>query len=217
MADARNQNQNNPQATQQAGPAQPGTMSRSGPSSPTRPDTPRAMEPRRVGELGQERDWSPFSFMQRFMQDMDRIFEEFPFHRTRGAMMPRYDTAATRGIWSPQIDVFERGDRLVVHADLAGLRQDDIRVTTDEGTLTISGERRHEHEHEAGGVYRCERSYGSFHRSIALPEGVDPESIQANFNNGVLEVTMPMPKPRKPMGRNIPVGDKPGGDGGIKH
>jgi len=178
------------------------------------------MEKSRMGEMGHETTSTPFSFMQRLMQDMDRLFEDFPFHRTRTTTMmtPRYgETAGAPGIWAPPVDVFERGDKLVVHADLAGLRPDDVRVTTDDGMLTIAGERRHEHEHEQGGVYRCERSYGSFHRGIQLPEGVAPETIKANFDNGLLEVTMPMPKARTPVGRTIPIGTKPGGDGGVQH
>jgi HSP20 family protein len=72
-------------------------------------------------------------------------------------------------MWAPQVDIFKRGNELVVHADLAGLKQEDVRVNVDRGVLTISGERRHEHEHDKGGVYQCERSYGAFQRALTLP------------------------------------------------
>jgi HSP20 family protein len=80
-----------------------------------------------------------------------------------------------------------------------------VKVTLHEGVLTIEGERNDEHQQERGGVFRRERNYGRFRRQIALPEGVDPESIKASFENGVLEVTMPLPKQSTERGRSIPI------------
>jgi HSP20 family protein len=200
MAETRNTpSQQSQQPQQQSAPQQEPPETKS-----------RKIEPyRSQGELARTQSYaSPFSFMQRFMSDMDRLFSGFGFGPS---MLSR--EAST---WAPQIDVFERGDQLVVHADLPGLREEDVKVNLDEGMLTISGERTNTHENDEGGVYQRERSYGSFYRSIALPEGVDPESVRASFDNGVLEVTMPTPKPQPSKGRSIPIGPKRSSTG-LKH
>jgi len=93
--------------------------------------------------------------------------------------------------WTPQIETFQRGEDLVVRADLPGLRPEEVTVEVTDDTLTIHGERRRECEESGAGYYRSERSYGSFHRRIGLPHGVDPAHIKAQFKDGVLEVTMP--------------------------
>jgi len=207
MADQRTQNQ--PQAPMQS---QPQNQPREG-----------AMEARRSNERTSEMERgstgstmsSPFSFMRRFMSEMDRLFDDFG-HGPMSRQLRPFGESFGGSSWAPQMDVFERGGQLIVHADLPGTRQEDVRVTVEDGVLTISGERSHTHEHENGGVYQCERSYGRFQRSMALPEGVDPNSVQANFENGVLEVTMPMPKQQQTRGRQIPVGAKTGTTG-VKH
>jgi HSP20 family protein len=149
---------------------------------------------------------SPFAFMQRFMSDMDSLFGDFGFGRS--GLSSRGSTGGAN-LWLPQIDVTTRDGQLLVHADLPGLKQEDVKVSVHDGLLSIAGERTDKHEDNREGVYRRERSYGSFSRQIALPEGVDPESIKASFENGVLEVTMPMPKEKAPQGRSIPVQAKP--------
>ena len=145
--------------------------------------------------------------MGRLMNEMDRMFEDFGMGSTFGGVLrPRHPATAQRRMWAPQVDVFEREGTLVVHADLPGTRQEDVNVRIDDGVLIVSGERTHEHSHEKGGVYQCERSYGTFQRQIPLPEGVAPESVSASFDNGVLEVTMPMPTQRaQASGRTIPI------------
>jgi HSP20 family protein len=149
---------------------------------------------------------SPFAFMQRFMSDMDSLFGDFGFGRS--GLSSRGSTGGAN-LWLPQIDVTTRDGQLLVHADLPGLKQEDVKVSVHDGLLSIAGERTDKHEDNREGVYRRERSYGSFSRQIALPEGVDPESIKASFENGVLEVTMPMPKEKAPQGRSIPIQAKP--------
>ena len=93
----------------------------------------------------------------------------------------------------------------MVHVDLPGLRQEDIHVNVEKGLLSISGERNDEHQSNERGVYRRERSYGSFRRNIALPDNVDPAGIKANFQNGVLEISVALPKEDRPQSRSIPV------------
>jgi HSP20 family protein len=147
---------------------------------------------------------TPFGMMRRMMDDMDRLFENFGFARSPAlstwstfddfdnlSRLPATRQGAT--LWSPPIEVFERGNDLVVRADLPGLSKDDVNVDIDNGVLAISGERRSEHEEEHQGYFRSERSYGSFSRNIPLPEGVNDDQVKASFKDGVLEVTMPKP------------------------
>lgn len=140
---------------------------------------------------------SPFSLMRRMMSDFDRMFEELGM----GGMLPRAGEepgeALERGaLWSPQVDVFEREGNLVVRADLPGLTKDDIRVEVRDDALVIEGERRREHTEEGAGFYRAERSHGSFRRAIPLPEGASAEKADARFENGVLEISLPLPEER---------------------
>ena len=95
--------------------------------------------------------------------------------------------------------MFERGNNLVVRADLPGLSREDLDVEVDDDALIIRGERRNELEDDQEGYYRSERSYGSFYRAIPLPENIDPTSCQATFKEGVLEVTFP--KPQRPVAK----------------
>ncbi len=141
---------------------------------------------------------SPFSLMRRMMDDFDRMFEDAGFGM--GGLMQRGERggeALSRGgLWTPEIDVLEREGHLVVRADLPGLSKDDLHVEVKDDALVIEGERRREQKEEGAGFYRSERSYGSFRRAIPLPEGVDPEQADARFENGVLEVSLPLPKGR---------------------
>jgi HSP20 family protein len=149
---------------------------------------------------------SPLSLMRRMMGDMDRLFGAFG----NSSILPSLDEQVERSFWAPQIDVFERDNELVVHADLPGLRQEDLRVNVDQGVLTISGQRTQERsdQQQQGGMRYSERSFGSFQRSIALPEGTDMGQIRASFDNGVLEVTAPIPEQARSKGRDIPIGPK---------
>ena len=147
------------------------------------------------------------SLMQRMAEDLDHLFEQFGVGSglgpgrsaglTTGGGRGSGQPSLLRGIqnvWSPQVEVFRRGDDLVVRADLPGLNRNDVQVDLDNDVLTISGERRQENEENREGFYRSERSYGQFYRAIPLPENVDQSKVKASFNDGVLEVTVPMPK-----------------------
>jgi HSP20 family protein len=137
---------------------------------------------------------SPFRMMRRMMEDMDRLFGDFGFGNDLFPMMER----GGMGIWSPQVELFEREGDLVIRADLPGMKQDDIRVEVRGNQLMLEGERKSEQEDEQGGVWRSERSYGSFRRTIPLPEGVDLDNVTAKFENGVLEVCMKLPQQEQP-------------------
>jgi HSP20 family protein len=110
--------------------------------------------------------------------------------------------------WAPAMDLVEADDHFVLKADLPGLTDDDVTIEVQDGTLTVSGERKSEHETREKGWYRLERSFGRFSRSLTLPEGVDADKIDASFDKGVLEVRIPKPEERKPRRISIGNGEK---------
>jgi HSP20 family protein len=151
---------------------------------------------------------SPFAVMRRLADEMDRLFGA-PFGAS--SLTPRFDLPwesreGGEGAWMPSVEVAERGGKLVIRADLPGLKKEDVKVEVRDDVVCIEGERRQEREEKRKGFYRSERSYGRFYREVPLPEGIDPEQASASFKNGVLEVTMPAP-PRPAKGRRVPIGE----------
>jgi HSP20 family protein len=104
----------------------------------------------------------------------------------------------------------------VVRADLPGLSKDDVKVDVNEDRITIQGERKKQHEEEHEGVYRSERSYGSFYRQIPLPPGTMSDQAEAVFHDGVLEITMPAPPESARRGRRLEISEAATGSGGTK-
>jgi HSP20 family protein len=96
--------------------------------------------------------------------------------------------------WTPAIDMVRADGNLVVRADVPGIKPDEIKIEAQEGVLTISGEHEETKEDKDEHYVRRERRYGGFSRSMALPQGVDPKKIKASTHDGVLEVTIPLPK-----------------------
>jgi HSP20 family protein len=94
--------------------------------------------------------------------------------------------------WSPEIDVFERDNRLITKIDLPGLKKEDVKVEVTDGWLTIFGERKSEVEEKKENYYRCEREFGNFYRAVPLPENLKVEDVKATFTDGVLEVSVPL-------------------------
>ena len=129
-----------------------------------------------------------------FAQEFDRVFGSL--FENGGRQMQR---------WVPAMDLVEADDHFVLKADLPGLAEDDVAIEVQDNVLTISGSREAEHERKEKGWYRLERSYGSFSRSLTLPDGVDADKVEANFDRGVLEIRVPKPEERKP--RRISIGD----------
>jgi len=142
--------------------------------------------------------FNPFSLMRRLSDEMDRAFASSFGLWPGGA-------AAETAVWSPPIETFERDNDIVVRAELPGLSKDDVKVEVTPEGLVIQGERKREHEEEREGFYRSERMYGRFHRLIPMPEGVDTEKVNAQFKDGVLEVTVPIPESMKRKRREIPI------------
>jgi len=136
--------------------------------------------------------WEP----ARELRDMNRLFNTL-FEPSAGAVMRR---------WSPAMDLVETEDNYVLRADLPGVSEGDVKIELDDNVLTISGERKSAHKEAKEGYYRVERAYGSFSRTLTLPEGVDADAISASFDRGVLEVNVPKPEQRKPRRVEIAVG-----------
>ncbi|MBV9416418.1 MAG: Hsp20/alpha crystallin family protein [Solirubrobacterales bacterium] len=147
--------------------------------------------------------WEPVREIQTVQNEMNRLFNTFFDAPSPNA--PNGGGAAMRR-WIPAMDVVETDDHFVLRADLPGMTESDVNIELDDNVLTISGERKSEHEQSREGYYRVERASGSFSRSLTLPEGVDAEGIQASFDNGVLEVRIPKPEQHKPRKVQILVG-----------
>ncbi len=149
----------------------------------------RSMSAPVFGALG----LSPFSLLRRMLEDMDRMFEGFGNVRGAGGGTTGLERGASLAqVWSPAIDIVERDGRLVVRADLPGMSADDVRIEIRDDALVLEGERRSEIEVEEEGVYRSERVYGRFSRVIPLPDGADLDKASARFENGVLEIEVPL-------------------------
>ena len=164
----------------------------------------------RSGDIGRD----PFAMMHALHREMDRLFENFGFGGSlfRSPLLSRdLDRSfgdLERNIWSPQVEIYERDGKLHVSADLPGLNKDDVRVELLDNQLTIEGERRSEQRDERSGWN--ERSYGSFFRSIPLPEGVNSDTASASFGNGVLNITFDAPKGKERLGKQIPISETKG-------
>jgi HSP20 family protein len=137
--------------------------------------------------------WDPARELDALQGDMNRLFDSF-FGRREGTAANGYGSRR----WVPPMDLVETEDNLVLRADLPGVSEDDIEIEVKDGVLTVSGERKAQHEEKREGFHRVERSYGRFSRALELPKGIEAESIEAGFERGVLEVRMPKPAERKP-------------------
>jgi HSP20 family protein len=147
--------------------------------------------------------YGPFAWMRQMQDQLDRAFTNLWGGSSGSSWTP--DTVFGPSDWAPAIDVFQRGNDLVVRADVPGLSKDDITVDIADDQLTIRGERRYDHEEERDGVFRSERSYGSFCRVVPLPDGSIADSAKATFNNGVLEVVIQAPSFDVRRGRRVEI------------
>jgi HSP20 family protein len=145
--------------------------------------------------------WEPLRELSSLQNEMNRLFNTV------------FDTPSAGGgnggqtrRWVPAMDLLETADHFVLRADLPGMRQEDVAIELEDNVLTISGERKAEHEERQEGYYRVERAFGGFSRSLTLPKGIDASAVGAEFNNGVLEVRIPKPEERKPHKISIAVG-----------
>ncbi len=136
--------------------------------------------------------WRPFSELG----EIERHFEDIlgrPFLPAAWRRIPTVEMG-----WAPAIEVFEKEDKFVVKAEIPGMKEEDIDISVVGDTLTVKGERKAESEVKEEDYYCCERSYGSFSRSITVPSNVDATKIEASYENGVLEVSLPKAPEVKP-------------------
>ena len=145
--------------------------------------------------------WEPFRELATLQNEMNRLFNSAFDAPATGPG----NGGSTLRRWMPAMDLVETDDHFVLRADLPGLSEDDVKIEVEDGVLTLSGERRAEHESSKEGYHRVERAFGAFSRSLSLPQGVDPEAVSANFDRGVLEVRIPKPEERKPRRISIDV------------
>ena len=136
---------------------------------------------------------SPFELMRRVTEDMDRFFE--------GTSRDW----STSTLWAPPIEVSEKDGQITICVELPGLNKDDVKVELTQEGLTIRGERHREEENRREGVYRSERSYGAFRRTIPMPDDVNVEQAKARFENGLLTVSVPVSETPQQRRREIPI------------
>ncbi|MBK5092748.1 MAG: Hsp20/alpha crystallin family protein [Actinobacteria bacterium] len=140
--------------------------------------------------------WDPFDAFVGAQEDLNRLFRS-------GWLRSPADELAQAGAWAPAVDIYETEDSLVVEAELPGVDPKNIDVSVDEGVLSLKGERKLEKEVKEENYHRVERAYGMFQRSVRLPSDVDADAIKANYESGVLKVSVPKVEPKKP--KSVPI------------
>jgi len=148
--------------------------------------------------------WEPLALLRRATADMERFFDDIP-----ADLFPKHESQAMKELrWRPSVDVIEKAGMLTIRVDLPGITKEEVKVDVTGDAITVQGERKKEIEEDRDGQYRLERAYGSFFRTVPLPEGVKPEDVKATFMNGVLEVTAPLPaKTAVPASLQVPIQD----------
>jgi HSP20 family protein len=134
----------------------------------------------------------PFRELRTLQDEMNRLFSS-TFTRGGGN-----DDQIMRGAWNPQVDIFENKDQIVLEAELPGLKPEDVEISIENNVLTLHGERKFEKKNEGDNFHRVERSYGSFTRSFTLPPTVNSEDATAEFENGILRLTLAKREEAKP-------------------
>ena len=145
--------------------------------------------------------WDPARELAAAQNEMRRLLESLGVVGSEGG-------SQRGGSWFPAMDVREDGEQIVVEMELAGVRQDDVDIEIENGALTVSGQRQQEQRDESGRRIRVERRFGSFTRTLPLPQGTDEESIQAEMRDGVLELRIPKPAQPQPRRVEIRGGDR---------
>jgi len=128
--------------------------------------------------------YDPFRDLRTLQEEVNRLFST---NMTRAFG----DEGIGRGAWNPSVDIYENKDQIVLEAELPGMKQEDFELTVENNVITLRGERRFEKFDEADNYHRVERSYGAFTRSFTLPQTVSAEGASAEYQNGVLRVTLP--------------------------
>jgi len=133
--------------------------------------------------------WRPMRDLWNIQEEMNRAF---------GSFFGRTDREFTNGHWAPAVDIAEANDELKFNVEVPGMKKEDVKVTFQDGILTIKGERKQEKEEKDLNFHRMERSYGSFCRSFTLPTMVQGDKIKANYKDGILSISLPKVEEAKP-------------------
>ena len=141
--------------------------------------------------------WEPFRELAALQNDMGRLMSTF-------LGQGQVDGENGERSWMPAVDVWETDNELVYAFDLPGISEDEISVEYDDGALTVGGKRERTEQSGDDRFYRYERRFGSFSRTVGLPQGVEEDAIRADYRNGVLEIHVPKPEAPKP--RRIQIG-----------
>ena len=142
--------------------------------------------------------YDPFRDLRTLQDEVNRLFSS---SFSRGG-----DNDLTRGAWSPNVDIFEDKDHIVLEAELPGMKPEDVNISIENNVLTIQGERNFEKKDDQGNFHRVERSYGSFTRSFTLPPTISSDSADAAFENGLLRLTLAKREEAKPRRIEIKAG-----------
>jgi HSP20 family protein len=132
--------------------------------------------------------WSPINRLATLQDELNRLFD---------FSLPSRDSGLFSG-WSPVLDLYDNKENFVVKVELPGMKKEEIDISIHDGVLTVSGERKVEHEKGEGQSFRTERYFGKFQRSITLPTAIDPNNVKASYKDGVLTVTLPKHEEAKP-------------------
>ena len=128
--------------------------------------------------------YDPFRDLRTLQEEVNRLFST---NLTRAFG----DEGIGRGAWAPSVDIYENKDQIVLEAELPGMKQEDFDLSIENNVITLRGERKFEKTDETDNYHRVERSYGAFTRSFTLPQTVSAEGATAEYNDGVLRVTLP--------------------------
>mmetsp|Transcript_3980 Transcript_3980/g.5580 ORF Transcript_3980/g.5580 Transcript_3980/m.5580 type:complete len:152 (-) Transcript_3980:13-468(-) len=140
----------------------------------------------------------PFSEMDRMQRQIDSLFSMVPSDKSSKG-------ERKRSFWNPTCDLRETDKEIILHAELPGVKKEDINIELKDGRLSITGEKKLEKKEENEKFHRVERTYGKFSRTLAVPDGVQADHIKASFTDGVLEVSLPKPEPKVPEPKKITI------------
>ncbi len=134
--------------------------------------------------------WPSFGRLTDLRDEIDRLFET--------PLMALSRSNQWFSGWNPALDLHEDKDNLYVRVELPGMKKESINLSLHDNTLSISGERLHEKKHEESEIYRSERYYGRFQRTVGLPVMVEPDKVKAQYRDGILSITLPKSEEAKP-------------------
>ncbi len=135
--------------------------------------------------------WNPFREMDNFISDMNNFMERMPFGFGRTI--------------SPKIDVYQTETDVVLKAEIPGVSKEDLNIYIDDNSIRLSGETKRDEEFKDDNVYRSERYYGSFSRTVPLPMEVKSDKAKAEYKDGILKITVPKAEPGKIKGRRLEI------------